>query len=300
MASPNKPDQMSTRPAWWLRPRTGSEWLPADWLPRTAVAALSLLIVAEAAHISWSLWTLGRTPAAPRTAAPRTVAALPQPAIAELVAAHLFGKAPDAPAPDAPAATAAQWVLTGTLQGSSPATGAAILGRTVSATRFHTAGEELAGGFRLVEVFADRVTLERAGERLSLTLPRAIHGSFAPQGVSLAAAAVIPEARSREERLRERPQNQTPALRELRPSLHRGPGRFDGMRVWGTGDGSNLATYGLRRNDIIREVDGEAIDNGEAQRRALDTLSRGHPVAVTVERSGNVFTLQLGITDTGS
>jgi general secretion pathway protein C len=275
--------------------RTRSEWLRLG-----VVAALSLALVAQAAQTAVELWKLTRMPAAARIRAARVPEpAQARPALSTLLNAHLFGKAPDAPA-EAPREAAAQWVLTGTLQGNTPDSGAAILGSSTATTRFCAAGQEVAGGFRLAQVFPDRVTLERAGERVSLRLPRTIHAQSASPIMRVAAAAPVHVQPPLEERIRERPQNQTPALLELRPSLHRGIGRFDGMRVWGTGDGSNLGPYGLQRNDIIREVDGQPINNMQAQQRALDALSRGRPVDVTVQRNGNVFTLQLGFTDSGS
>jgi len=65
------------------------------------------------------------------------------------------------------------------------------------------------------------------------------------------------------------------------------------MDVFGTGNGSNLAQYGLQRNDIIRAVDGKPINDLEGQHQALQVLSQGRLVPVTVERAGSVFSLQL-------
>jgi len=280
----------------------------SEWLRLGVIAALALAVVAEAAETTVELWRLVRRPPLAHLPSMRpNRAADAGPALQALVDAHLFGKAPDAPA-EAPKEAAAQWVLTGTLQGDTPDSGAAILGSSASSTRFCAAGQEVAGGFRLVEVFPDRVTLERAGERLSLKLPRAIRAAIASPLLRVASAADPATTRVQqstlEERLRERPAYQTPALLELRPSLHRGVGRFDGMRIWGTGDGSNLAPYGLQRNDIIREVDGQPVNNMPAQQRALQALSAGHPVEVTVDRNGSLFRLQLAFSfnesDSGS
>jgi type II secretory pathway component PulC len=289
-----KPTATAVRASFLLGQRTRAEWLQLG-----AVAALSLALVAQAAQTAVQLWKLGRMPAAGRIPAARLAdPAQARAALSALVRAHLFGKAPEAPA-ELPGEAAAPWVLTGTLQGVTPDSGAAILGHSTTTTRFCAAGQEVAGGFRLIEVFPDRVTLERDGERVSLRLPRTTRGTLVGPMVQLAAEQPAHVPRPLEERTRERPQNETQARLELRPSLHRGAGRFDGMRVLGTGDGSNLAPYGLRRNDIIREVDGQPINNIDAQYRALDALSRGRPVDVTVQRNGNVFTLQLGFTDIG-
>lgn len=269
------------------------------WLRPGMLAALSFGLVAQAAQTTFELWRLARktqSAPVPGRAPHRPDSGL---ALQTVVNAHLFGEAAEAPAAT-PREAPAHWVLTGTLQGGTPQSGAAILGSSATTTRFCAAGQEVAGGFRLIEVFPDRVTLERAGERLSLALPHALNAPLMSAAVQLADAAPVRARPSLEERIRERPQNQTPALLELRPSLHRSVGRFDGMRVLGAGDGSNLMPYGLRRNDIIRTVDGQPINTIDAQYRALDTLSRGHPVDVTVQRNGNVFTLQLGFNDSGS
>src|SRR5215467_3007082 len=142
MASPSKHDETAARTA-WLPLRTPSEWTRAACLPRAAAGVLTAAIVAQAAHTSWNLWALARMPAVPRSAAVRPLAAHRLPDARQLVAAHLFGRIPEAAAPEGPAAIAAQWVLTGTLQGSSPAAGAAILGRTVGTTRFFATGQEV-------------------------------------------------------------------------------------------------------------------------------------------------------------
>jgi type II secretory pathway component PulC len=284
-----------------LRAREG---VPRGLIERWRLAVLGLLcaaIAAQAAQIAWSLWSISRAPAAAPRADASAISARRTPLeVGGLVAAHLFGKGADAAEAEPPATAVEGWILSGTLQGETPTSGAAILGRTPTTTRLCAAGQQLAGGFTLAEVFADRVTLERAGVRSSLRLPRWLRAQGAGAPIRLAAAASAEERHGDLEPvgIHRRADNQPLALLELRPNLHTGAsGHFDGMRVWGTGDGHNLEAYGLRRNDVIRAVGGESITNAEAKRRALDTLSKGQPVSVTVERNGALFQVQLGFSD---
>ena len=272
-------------------------------IERWRLAVIGLLcaaIAAQAAQIAWSLWSISRVPFVARRVDPSASSARRAPLeVEQLVAAHLFGKEAETAAAE-PATAVEGWVLSGTLQGETPTSGAAILGRTPTTTRLCATGQQLGQGFTLVEVFADRVTIERAGVRSSLRLPRWLKAQGAGAPIRLAKAASPEERHASPEPagIYRRPDNQPPALLELRPNLHTGAsGHFDGMRVWGSGDGHNLEAYGLKRNDVIREVGGESITTSEAKRRALDTLSKGQPVSVTVERNGAMFQLQLGFSD---
>ncbi len=288
---PKKPAPIVSRLALAKAMRPGSLRTVVLWV-------LSAALAAEAARTSVRLWSLSRT--APGLTRSLGAAATPseQIRVQDLVAAHLFGQA-EKPA-ELPASAAAQWVLSGTLQDSNPGSGAAIVGHTATTTRFCRVGEEVSDGFTLAEVFMDHVTIARSDERLTLKLPRMLQGGYLRADVQLASVEVPRPVRRRSvPQLTERPENRPPAYDELRPSLHRGDGRVDGMRVWGTGDGGNLSAYGLQRNDVIREVDGQAINNINSQRRALEALSQGHPLTVTVERSGSLFTLQLGFGENG-
>jgi general secretion pathway protein C len=286
-----KPDEAADRSMRALRERVGAARLRV-----AVVAVLTLAIVVQATQISIDISKLARTPRDPRSPATVPVTGSPRLTTGDIVAAHLFGKPPEAPA-DLPASSAEHWVLSGTVEGETPTLGSAILGPTTATTRFRVVGEEVSGGFRLAEVFADHVTLERSGARVSLRLPHTLAGLSTNPGVRLASAAVREQAPVTPGP--DRSQALLPAEIELQPDLERpwgkkGKNKAEGMRVWGAGDGRNLSAVGLQRNDIIRSVDGQPINNNEAQQRALEILSLGKPVPVVVERNGTVFTLQLG------
>jgi hypothetical protein len=281
---------------WAHRERSRAEWA------RVAVTAgLALAVVAQAAVVSQRLWALEKTPSAHFTPVTEISARPSGLRLKQLMAAHLFGSAAEAPRVAAADATSDHWVLSGTLQGATPGSGAAIFGPTATTTRYCVVGDEVAGGFRLTQVFADRVTIERGGESLSLTLPRKLLGQWVGAGPELAAADVEPEPRrpprGRQPDLSEFAQNNPIAKRALMPLLHRGQsGHWDGMRVRSPA----AANYGLQRNDIIREVDGHPVNSQAAQGLALDTLSQGGPVPVTVERDGALFKLEVNFGQSGS
>jgi len=269
------------------------------WLQSATVAVLCAAVVVQAAQVSRQVWSLLGPTAARRADGSDAVAPHPRQKIEDLVAAHLFGESPKQEVQQS-STIPERWVLTGTLRGMTPTSGAAILGDTPTTTRYHAVGHEAGGGFRLVEVFADHVTLERAGVRVSVRLPRSFGSSLPGRGIPVIAAQAA-ELDPQPAGTYVRTFIQPFAARELSASLHRGRGRqrghIDGMDVYGTGDGSNLAQYGLQRNDIIRAVDGKPINDIEAQHEALQILSQGRLVPVTVERGGSVFSLQLTLSE---
>jgi S1-C subfamily serine protease len=69
------------------------------------------------------------------------------------------------------------------------------------------------------------------------------------------------------------------------------------MRVWGNGSGSGLLQLGLRRNDVITHVNGHPIDSSAAAQRALNELSSGAALKVTVERNGAPEDISLTFVD---
>jgi len=142
MAHPNNSSSLSSRAlAKWLRPAT--------------LAVLSVAILGQAAEISWHVWGALRPVAEAHRADGSAGYAAPSPQkIEDLVAAHLFGRSPG-PEQEAQASSTApeRWVLTGTLQGETATSGAAILGDTAATTRYRAVGHEVGGGFLLTEVF---------------------------------------------------------------------------------------------------------------------------------------------------
>jgi S1-C subfamily serine protease len=81
--------------------------------------------------------------------------------------------------------------------------------------------------------------------------------------------------------------------RPLPPRLARDVARDAGIEVVEVIEGSPAARAGLRREDLILDVDGSPVElAGDLQRLMVDTLI-GKPVAMRVFRGGEVVTLSI-------
>jgi len=215
----------------------------------------------------------------------------PEKMLSLIVAGHLFG-ASVAPKPDADVGPSlSQWVLTGTIAGTTPESGSAILGESAAKVHLHTAGEDIAPGYRLAQVFPERVTVEHDGERFSLQLP---HGSGMLD--SLGPGPVVADHAGPTRR--SLPQGQAPewdpgeppALIILQPRPHIAPdGKYAGMEI----SGRNAVRLGLQVDDVVTQVNGRPIDSQDAGLTALQNLSTTGQATATVLRNG--VTLQMAL-----
>jgi general secretion pathway protein C len=216
-----------------------------------------------------------------------------------VLAAHLFGGvAPAANAPLNP--TPAQWVLSGIIQGSTPESGLAILGENAHSTRLRAVGEEAFNGFTLVQVLADRVTLEGRGQRFALRLPRTRLALLGTPGGTAAsdAAPAIAVAKGIWHPRKGEIGVPLPAQAMLRPQPHHdAEGNYQGLQVMNID--SSISSQGLQRADVITAVDGHPITSPAAAQQALQQLSSGSAVMVTVERDGAPVQLPLTISEHG-
>jgi type II secretion system protein C len=274
------------------------------WLRLAVMMLLSVAILARSAQVAISLTRARWLAVTSHEIRPTEVArgvgtANAAQDLSRVLSAHLFGTATE-PVDHQPGLAPAQWVLSGVIEGSTPEAGLAIIGETRETTRLRAIGQEVANGFKLAQVLSDRVTIERPGQRLELRLPRSRwgHGSL----VSLAETAVLDGTltASAWHPRKGWPANRPPAMVMLKPGPHLDPdGRYDGMRVWGAGNGSALQALGLQRNDVITRINGQAINNDEAARTALEQMSTGVPVMVTIVRDGSAQELPISIVDSG-
>jgi len=221
----------------------------------------------------------------------------PEKVLSLIVAGHLFGiaVAPKADADVGP--TLSQWVLTGTIAGKTPESGSAILGESAANVHLHTTGQDITPGYRLVQVFPERVTVEHNRERFSLELPRgsgASLGSLGP-GRTIADRAAGPKRRSRA--ADEAPDwnpGEAPALLLLQPRPHIAPdGKYAGMEV----SGRNSTRLGLQVDDVVTQIDGRPIDSHDAALTALQNLSMTGQATATVQRNGSTLTVALRMPD---
>jgi general secretion pathway protein C len=259
-------------------------------LPRVATLTLALAIGLQLAWIVTG--ALGSHDLsgdagaqAGRPVAPGAVVAPGQAVIDRIVAARLFGDAPAAAAGISPASlppTPLPLVLAGVFAREDPSAGRAIIGESAAGARLHAVGSTLTGGARLVEVYPDRVILERAGQREALSLPRSSlpPSPAAPSDPSSTAVADDPG-------------------RFIRWQAMLRDGQVAGVRVYPGEQQALFTRTGLRPGDLIVAVNDSPLTDQATAAQFLRMLAGAPSSVVTVERDGRTENLQIDLAALG-
>ena len=94
-------------------------------------------------------------------------------------------------------------------------------------------------------------------------------------------------------------QNLPALLQQARavPSIEPGSGAVNGFRLVDIQPGSLYERLGLRRNDLIKAVNGEPINNPAKAMQLYNSLKTESNIAINIERNGRTETLNFSITE---
>ena len=255
--------------------------------PRIATWILAVAVAAQAALIVTDLAGVGRQRTAPVSHAPVQSHALD---VAAITRAELFGKAKQDSATAQP--TNIPLVLTGTIAGSDPQNGLAILGQTAQTAKVYAVGDNVPGGAKLHSVYSDRVLIDRNGQLESLALPRQLNSGNAPPP----SAAALQGDNQSIERMRRMITEQPGLLADvLRPQPVMDHGRMNGFRVYPGRNRMAFMRLGLRPGDQVTAINGTPLDDRDRGEQILHTLSSSTEARVTVIRNGQQQDLNLNI-----
>ncbi|MEO1244576.1 MAG: type II secretion system protein GspC [Pseudomonadota bacterium] len=283
--------------------------------PRTLAAAnrllpfwFSLLLVIvvgwQLARIGWALFP--GTSAGDPVAIPAGAAVSRSPAgdgfdVQAIAAAHLFGEATEEPVDDAdgPAGpvpeeldeTRQNLTLTGIVAATDPELSAAIIEDASKNEKAYQIGDTVVAGATLHAVERERVVLDENGVLTSLTLP----DEFADRPSPIRRTARAPA----------RPQANTQSIQSvvaqnvsrladvIRPTPYFVNGQQQGYRVYPGRNRQQFAALGLRPGDLIRDIDGQALNDPTQAMKIFQSLGSAEQVSVTVERDGQPQALVL-------
>jgi len=259
-------------------------------LPRGVVAAAPalvtvVLVIVLAAQLASLLWRLLGSSGADGLSPPTVeVGAAPAVDLGSIVNAHLFGVASISGDPSAAPATAANLALAGTLAGSDPEQGWAIIGASAQAARVYATGATLPGGAKLLAVYPDRVILDRNGARESLALPRLTANAAAtPVAHNPASSPTGSLADSVRELMA---QDQSVANELLRPQPVFAGGQLRGYRVYPGRNRGQFAKLGLQPGDLVTAINGAPLDDPNRGLESLRGVGLGTAVTLTIDRNG--------------
>ena len=178
-------------------------------------------------------------------------------------------------------------ILTGTLVGRNPREGAAFIGVDASSPQTYAAGAVLANNARIVEIHADRVVLERAGQRVNLYL----HGSGKASDVkqlagllTVGGVTVPPPAKATSHEV---------LTDYIRPSPVYDGYILRGYEVYPGQNASVFSQMGLQAGDIITSINGVALSEPTSAIEQLRQVTNGYAVTANVLRQGATETLSL-------
>lgn len=250
------------------------------------------------------VWTLVPTPEAarwrPAPATPVAVTAAQPPVNVEaLLAANIFGVYQATPGADLANApdTRLNLTLLGILAGRGPRDSRALISDGTE-EKPYAIGDDVARGATLEAIYPDRVILMRAGkaETLRLNKDEPSLGGDVGQPVVVAAPPVPAEgsatlATARDQVLQD-PSKASEFIR-VQPATQNG--QMKGYRVYPGRDRQLFNSVGLRPGDVVTAVNGIELDNAQKALQMLNDLSRSNSFVLTVERGGQVQTVNVSI-----
>ncbi|MDJ0906711.1 MAG: type II secretion system protein GspC [Woeseiaceae bacterium] len=283
-------------------------------LPPWVSLVLVVVIAWKLAGIVWSLVpgsASGDPVNAPATSPQASVAPGAANADAQaIVAAHIFGEASadDEPvAQTAPAETdnledtrLTNLTLKGTVAATPSDRAVAIIADGSNEEEVYGIGDSVGNGASLHAVYADRVVLNENGVLTNLKLPREFPEAAATP-TRRTATAVSRAARSSTSIQSVVAQNVSKLADVIRPTPYFVNGQQQGYRVYPGRNREQFSKLGLRPGDLIKEIDGQALNDPNQAMQIFESLNNADQVSVTVERNGQpqVLTLSTSQLDLG-
>lgn len=154
-------------------------------------------------------------------------------------------------------------------------------------------------GYKLVRVEAEKVTLESNGEKRVLNLSGKNDATPAPAAPAAPGSSgdVVRQNVSRAEIKQQVLNNLDNASKGLVVSPYRENNEVVGYRLKKVRPYNVLYKYGIRSGDIIRRINGHAMDSIEKFYKMWENLQTESRIVLDVDRDGKLMTFDLNITD---
>ena len=264
-------------------------------LPRWVALLLVVAIAWKLASVIWLLMPgsdSGDIIIAPPSQVSRIAGAGGAPDVASVAAAHLFGEANAEPVKeivpvedhDNLAETRLNLSLKGTIAYPDGEESIAIIADQRNEEKIYLLRDTVVPGATLHAIYPDRVVLNRSGSLEVLRLPREFPQGAAPvRRATTTATRTAAEPQSIQNVVA---QNVTKLADVIRPTPYYVSGQMQGYRVYPGRNRKQFAALGLRPGDLIKDVDGSALENPQQAAQIFQSLGDRDQVSVTVERNG--------------
>ncbi len=267
-----------------------------------------LLVIAIGWQIARIIWVLVPAPAIGDViVAPTGMQAMSAPSgttadVQAIADNHLFGTA-DAEAAPAPVVAAddnlsdtqlTNLVLKGTIASTIPEFSVAIIADRNSEQKVYVIGDSVASGATLHAVYRERVVLNESGALTNLRIP-----SEFPQGQASTSRRNTNTTRQAINNQNAQSiqsvvsQNLASLSDVIRPTPYAVDGQQTGYRVYPGRNRQQFAALGLRPGDLIKDIDGQPLNDPTQAMQVFQSLGTAEQVTVTLERNGEQQTIVL-------
>ena len=194
--------------------------------------------------------------------------------------------------------------LKGTIAATHGEMAVAIIADGNNDEKVYVIGDSVTSAATLHAVYADRVVLNENGNLTNLKLPKDF-----PQGSAvIARRSTTTPARATTDTQSIQAvvaQNVSKLADVIRPTPYFVNGQQQGYRVYPGRDRQQFAALGLRPGDLIKDIDGQALNDPTQAMQIFQSLDSSDQVSVTVERNGQpqvivLSTSQLDLEDNPS
>jgi len=212
-----------------------------------------------------------------------------------IVAAHIFGEAnPEDEQPIAPVVVntdnlgdtrLTNLVLKGTIAATPTERAVAIIADGRNDEKVYGIGDSVTSGATLHAVYSDRVVLNENGVLTNLKLPKDfpnVASTVARRDTTAGSRAI--EATDSIQAVVA--QNVSALADVIRPTPYFVDGEQQGYRVYPGRDRAAFSRLGLRPGDLIKDIDGQALNDPSQAMQIFESLGNAQQVSVTVERNG--------------
>jgi len=177
--------------------------------------------------------------------------------------------------------------LKGTIASNPSELAIAIISDGGNEEKVYTIGSSVTAGATLHSVYADRVVLNENGVLTNLKLPKDFPaGTPAPtrRNTTLSnRATATANSRTIQSVVA---QNVSKLADVIRPTPYFVNGQQQGYRVYPGRNRAQFTALGLRPGDLIKDIDGQALNDPTQAMQIFQSLGSADQVSVTVERNG--------------